>query len=366
MLYFIYILSGIGAGIVTGIAGLSAAVVITPLLVGVCGWQSYDAVTVALTADIIASLLTAYTYYKNKNIDLKNGILVAITAFIGTIIGSYCGYLFSQSQPNGLGYISMVTTISLGIKFLVKPIEEGHDAEAGLEHISKNKIIQAMIFGCGIGWICGFVIGAKGICEKYKLYNDIESFNRSVFLSSNAGAGFVIGCVGGVIYKNIWFGIYLYIVQILSALLIFKLQDHKKTYIENVIYDTPIPFFSAIVKAIKVSTGSIITICGFNIFFSTLCDLINIHMGLTVGNILFTINNIIMDFSKGSFCVLELNNKLLCYFLTGFCVGFGGICVHLQIFSECEGYPLNKLKFTILKFMQGFICGLFSLTYSFI
>ena len=122
----------------TELAGLSAAVVITPLLVGVCGWQSYDAVTVALTADIIASLLTAYTYYKNKNIDLKNGILVAITAFIGTIIGSYCGYLFSQSQPNGLGYISMVTTISLGIKFLVKPIEEGHDAEDGLEHISKK------------------------------------------------------------------------------------------------------------------------------------------------------------------------------------------------------------------------------------
>lgn len=238
---------------------------------------------------------------------------------------------------------------------------------------SDFKLINFVLDNCKIyaneiliGWICGFVIGAKGICEKYKLYNDIESFNRSVFLSSNAGAGFVIGCVGGVIYKNIWFGIYLYIVQILSALLIFKLKGYKKTYSKNIIYDTPIPFFSAIVKAVKVSTGSIITICGFNIFFSTLCDLINVRMGLTVGNIKFAINNIIMDFSKGSFCVLELNNKLLCYFLTGFCVGFGGISVHLQIFSECEGYPLNKLKFTILKFMQGFICGLFSLTYSFI
>ena len=97
MLYFVYILAGIGAGIVTGLAGLSAAVVITPLLVGVCGWQSYDAVTVALAADVLASLLTAYTYYKNKNIDLKNGFLVTITAFLGTVVGSYCGYLFSKS-----------------------------------------------------------------------------------------------------------------------------------------------------------------------------------------------------------------------------------------------------------------------------
>ena len=59
MLYVIYILAGIGAGVVTGLAGLSAAVVITPLLVSICGWKGYDAVTVALAPDDIASLLTA-------------------------------------------------------------------------------------------------------------------------------------------------------------------------------------------------------------------------------------------------------------------------------------------------------------------
>ena len=56
MLYLVYILAGAGAGVVTGLAGLSAAVVITPLLVSVCEWQSYDAVTVALAADVLASL----------------------------------------------------------------------------------------------------------------------------------------------------------------------------------------------------------------------------------------------------------------------------------------------------------------------
>lgn len=103
MVYVIYVIAGLGAGVVTGLAGLSAAVVITPLLVSLCGWQSYDAVTVALASDVLASLLTAYTYYKNKNIDIRRGALVLITAFLGTIVGSYCGYLFSQSQPDGLG-----------------------------------------------------------------------------------------------------------------------------------------------------------------------------------------------------------------------------------------------------------------------
>jgi uncharacterized membrane protein YfcA len=163
MLYLVYILAGTGAGIVTGLAGLSAAVVITPLLVSVCGWESYNAVTVALAADVLASLLTAYTYYKNKNIDLKNGILVTITAFVGTIIGSYCGYLFSQSQPDGLGYISMATTILLGIKFLAKPIEEGYDAEVAADRICDKKRALAMVCGCGVGWICGFTGSGGGI-----------------------------------------------------------------------------------------------------------------------------------------------------------------------------------------------------------
>jgi len=164
MLYIFYILAGWGAGIVTGLAGLSAAVVITPILVSLCGWSSYDAVTVALASDVLASMLSAYTYYKNNNIDIKRGALVTITAFIGTIIGSYCGYLFSQAQPDGLGYLSMLTTIFLGIKFLFKPLTGGTDKTAKLSSsLEQKKTIIAMLCGCIIGWVCGFTGSGGGI-----------------------------------------------------------------------------------------------------------------------------------------------------------------------------------------------------------
>lgn len=164
MVYVIYVIAGLGAGVVTGLAGLSAAVVITPLLVSLCGWQSYDAVTVALASDVLASLLTAYTYYKNKNIDIRRGALVLITAFLGTIVGSYCGYLFSQSQPDGLGYLSMLTTIFLGIKFLFKPVTGGKETSAnysGRKESAKTRL--AMVLGCLIGWVCGFTGSGGGI-----------------------------------------------------------------------------------------------------------------------------------------------------------------------------------------------------------
>ena len=125
MLYLVYIIAGVGAGVVTGLAGLSAAVIITPLLVGCCGWSGYDAVTIALAADVLASLFSAYTYYKNGNIDLKNGWLMAMTAFVGAVLGSYLGYLFSLTSENGLGYLVMVFNVFLGLKFIFKPVTGG-------------------------------------------------------------------------------------------------------------------------------------------------------------------------------------------------------------------------------------------------
>lgn len=164
MIYIFYILAGLGAGVVTGLAGLSAAVVITPVLVSLCGWASYDAVTVALASDVLASMLSSYTYYKNGNIDIRRGLLVTVTAFAGTVVGSYCGYLFSQAQPDGLGYISMLTTIFLGIKFLLKPMTGGEDTARELSSsLERKKTAVAMFCGCGIGWVCGFTGSGGGI-----------------------------------------------------------------------------------------------------------------------------------------------------------------------------------------------------------
>ena len=195
MLFF-YMLAGLGAGVVTGLAGLSAAVIITPILVSICGWQSYDAVTVALASDVLASLLSAYTYYKNKNIDLKNGSLVTVTAFAGTVVGSYCGYLFSQAQPDGLGYLSMLTTIGLGIKFLFKPITQGADASEA-KNFSLKKTMFAMFLGCGIGWVCGFT-GSGGGILMLTVFTVVLGYNLKVAVGTSTMIMTAVALTGAV------------------------------------------------------------------------------------------------------------------------------------------------------------------------
>lgn len=211
MLNFIaYIVAGLGAGIVTGLACLSAAVVITPILVGFCGWQSYDAVTVALASDVLASLYSAYTYYKNGNIDVKRGALVTTTAFVGTVIGSYCGYLFSQAQPDGLGYISMLTTISLGIKFLVRPVTGGRNAADSLTAGGpKKKTILAMLCGCGIRWVCGFT-GSGGGILMLTVFTVLLGYNLKVAVGTSTMIMTIVALTGAVSHISMGAEIFLF------------------------------------------------------------------------------------------------------------------------------------------------------------
>lgn len=193
----LWLFAGIGAGAVTGLAGLSAAVVITPVLVSLCEWDSYNAVTVALASDVLASLFSSYTYYKNRNIDLKRGSLVMVTAFFGTVIGSYCGYLFSQSSPDGLGYLSMFTTIFLGIKFLFKPITSGTDTSTTTNAVGVKKTLLVMCLGCGIGWVCGFT-GSGGGVLMLTVFTLIMGYNLKIAVGTSTMIMSIVALTGAI------------------------------------------------------------------------------------------------------------------------------------------------------------------------
>ena len=71
--FIICFIAGIGAGLGTGFAGMSAAAVITPMLVTFLHIEPYQAVGIALASDVLASAVSAYTYGRNKNLDIRSG-----------------------------------------------------------------------------------------------------------------------------------------------------------------------------------------------------------------------------------------------------------------------------------------------------
>ena len=154
--FIICFIAGIGAGLGTGFAGMSAAAVISPMLITFLGLPAYQAVGIALASDVLASAISAYTYGKNKNLDIKNGLLMMAFVLLFTMVGSY----ISSLLPNRtMGSFSVVMTFFLGIKFIVRPVMT--TKQAMLDVSQSKRRVQSIVCGMIIGFICGFV-GAGG------------------------------------------------------------------------------------------------------------------------------------------------------------------------------------------------------------
>lgn len=148
--------AGMGAGLGTGFAGMSAAAVISPMLITFLGMEPYMAVGIALSSDVLASAVSASIYAKHKNLDIKNGLIMMINVLTFTVVGSYISSLLPSAT---MGSFSVFMTFLLGIKFIVKPVMTTKES---MESVSpKKRAIQSVICGMLIGFICGFV-GAGG------------------------------------------------------------------------------------------------------------------------------------------------------------------------------------------------------------
>lgn len=154
--FIICFIAGIGAGLGTGFAGMSAAAVIAPMLITFLQIPAYQAVGIALASDVLASAISAYTYKKNKNLDIKNGIVMMIFVLCFTLVGSYVA---SRVPNQTMGNFSVFMTLLLGIKFIVKPVMTTKESMDAVD--PKKRLIQSVVCGTIIGFICGF-IGAGG------------------------------------------------------------------------------------------------------------------------------------------------------------------------------------------------------------
>lgn len=190
--------AGMGAGLGTGFAGMSAAAVISPMLITFLGMPAYEAVGIALASDVLASAVSAYTYGKNKNLDIKNGFVMMISVLLFTCVGSFV----ASKVPNStMGSFSTVMTLLLGIKFILRPVMTTKES---MKSVSPQKrLVQSILCGTMVGFICGF-IGAGGGMMMLLLLTSILGYElktavgTSVFIMTftaltGAGSHFMIG-----------------------------------------------------------------------------------------------------------------------------------------------------------------------------
>ena len=136
------LIAGAGAGFGTGLAGMSAAAVIAPMLVTFLQVKPYEAVGIALASDVLASAASAHTYKKNKNIDVKNGLVMLVSVLIFTLVGSYLASFLPQATMGGF---SMFMTLLMGLKFISGPSWKPRKAtKTGVKRKRPSSLLSAV------------------------------------------------------------------------------------------------------------------------------------------------------------------------------------------------------------------------------
>ena len=154
-----YVIAALGAGIGTGLAGLSAATVMVPILIVLCPSFSgetgaYQATAIALASDILGSAVTTFTYAKHKNIDLKRGWIMLTCILTMCTVGSYVAWLAGNAV---LGGFTLFLTFFIGIRFLIKPDTSRQNTALRGERLDWKGVAISLFFGLTIGFGTGFV-----------------------------------------------------------------------------------------------------------------------------------------------------------------------------------------------------------------
>lgn len=199
----ILMLAGLGAGVVTGLAGASAVIIAAPLLIVFLDYPTYMAIGIALSIDVFASLVATYIYRKKSRFRIKESLILLISGLITAIIGSYFSIKLPSEQ---LGMATGLGVLVVGFSLMLKSRRKLLTTKQ-VSFQKKYKIILLVVVGLVIGAIAGFFGGGGGMSILFALvfilgYKTHEAIGTSVFMM------IFIALFGGVAhYINMEFSI---------------------------------------------------------------------------------------------------------------------------------------------------------------
>lgn len=290
----------------------------------------------------------------------KNGFLPLVSGFLLFGILFMFTEEFSRGFADGLMKCGNIVIPSM-FPFLVS------SSLAGSGHIPKvikrifepitQKIFRlpaeclpAMI----ISQLGGYLSGAKSADSLYKAEIISSSqASRLLFFSINPGMGFAVNAVGSIMLSSRQSGrillFSLCVSSLITALLTRFMPESKTSFRPS---QKIVPFSSALVSSVNSGTNAMLAACGFICLFS---GILSVCRKLVTDTAAFSVVS----------CLLEITNG--CFYASGqfslpviavFC-GFGGLCVHLQIFAVAD-FRIDIFNFYLFRIIHSvlsfFIC----------
>ncbi len=211
------------------------------------------------------------------------------------------------------------------------------------------------VFGAFVmGQVCGYPVGG-GMTADLRKQGKVSVAQGELLLGLSAGASpaFLLHVVGAQLWGNIAFGAYLYLLQVVFALVAGGVLGRKLPGVESsrIIADDEIPFARCFCEAVGGSAVKLVSVGGYIVFFSLLSSL------LPFSGVWQAVASSILEFASGTVWASSLGGNAG-LFLTGFAVGCGGVSVLLQTAHMTAGSELSLRVYCLYKLASGVFCGI--------
>lgn len=263
--------------------------------------------------------------------DFRNGFVIGLKNCSDIVIPSLFPFLIASSLA-GSGELPS------GIR---RPISALTEFLFGLPAES--------IFAVILGQLGGYLSGAKAtqsLCSSGKI--SVSQAEKLMLFCINPGIGFTINALGSIMLSSRNSGRIIFFSICISAVICGIISRFMPcTEIrKNDTHITGTSFSAAVVNSVSSGTFSLLTACAFVCIFSGLTSVITTY-----------ITN--EKIKVAAVCLLEITNgciyasKEMSLPLISALCAFGGLCVHMQIFSVAESFKIKAPVFFAFRLLHA-------------
>ena len=195
-----------------------------------------------------------------------------------------------------------------------------------------------------VSFLGGYPVGISTVVSLYENGQlSKHEAERALRICNNSGPGFFVAVVGGAVLHSRTLGLVLYGIHILSALLCAAVWNDTASS-RLVLHRVPqkVGFPQRFQQALEGACTAMLQVCGLVIVFSVVLALLR---PLLPAESLPYVSGA-LELTSGT---LSLPGHPQAFALCAMCMGWGGLCVHLQAMSlwqkaklQCRGYFLHK------------------------
>ena len=223
-----------------------------------------------------------------------------------------------------------------------------------------------------LGITGGYPLGAISVSELYsKGILQKSEAERLLGFCNNSGPAFIISVAGSAVFGSVKIGVFLYAVHILAALLTGMLLKGREYPARPLSAPTSgVGLSVALTSSVKRAAASMVTVCGFVVFFSVVVGLLDAAGTLSMltgaissrfGTELHFSRSLLTGFLElgtGTSSMLGLRADALNLALCSFLLGWGGISVHAQASAVIREGGLSPARHTFGKLLHGGLSAL--------